>query len=203
VIAPTRIKPAVRPLEPSGPWRTVAEFGGRPLRIAPAPGGATCIDFRRADGIGVAPVPRTPAPLMPTPAQDSAGCNPPSNRLSGWLVRIAPAGKLGHLVLVGHLPRGATGLEARFAKHPLRARVVRGVYFAELPQRPGRTLTRLVALGPDGRPTTSLRLQLPPTGVFQPAWHGALYTMVALGPYNSKGYYVGRLIWPDGHLTPR
>ncbi len=189
-------RPAVRPQQPSGPWQVAARFGGRPLRVARSGGGGTCVELLRADGVGVAPPKPQAAPIDAGLGDLEAPCGPPTDDLRGWLVRIAPPGKAGHLVLLGRLPRGATAVEARFAMHPLRARVRGGAYFLELPQMPGRTLTRLVARSPDGRVVASQAMSLPKTGVFGPAWRGARYEMLWLGRFNNKGYVLGPLSWP-------
>ena len=196
LVSTDRMGPAVPPAQPSGPWQVAARFGGRPLRIAPSAGGGACVELLRADGVGIEPERPQSVPTGVGFSDLLQACGPPPSDVRAWLVRIAPQGAAGQLVLVGRTPRGATSVELRFAKHPLQARVVRGVYFRELPQTAGRTLTRLVARNAAGRVVANRAVKLPRAGVFVPAWHGARYKDLVVGPFNTGGYVLGPLSWP-------
>jgi hypothetical protein len=106
---------ALRPAHPVAPYSTVAQFAGRPLRTATGSGGSTCVDFHRADGIGV----------------DT--CSGSDLATAGWMLRLASAGRPGRLVLFGFLPRDATAARITFADgHTVVARRLRRVFALEL-----------------------------------------------------------------------
>jgi hypothetical protein len=185
----------------SGQWRTVAVFGGRPLRVAPASDGGTCIDFRRADGIGIHP--RAQQRWLPGGINHDPACSRPIDQVSGWLLRIGPREEGGRLILFGRMPIGATSVEARLGHRVLRATLHDGLYVLALPKRPIGQLANVTARGSGGRVLDTLRIDLPARGVFTPAWHGALYALVWLDHGYQRGYGVGPLLWPDGHVTGR
>lgn len=182
----TQHRPAAkRPSQAVAPYVTVARFEGRPLRTATGSNGAVCVDFRRADGIGV------------------NTCAEAINGAGAWFLRLARPGTTGRLVLFGFLPRRAVAARITFEDgRKLVGRRNRGVFAIELPRKLARRPTRLAFLTADERAIGTLSLRGPAHGLYAPAWHGALYTRVSIGRMNSLNYTVGPLQWPDGHVTP-
>jgi hypothetical protein len=176
------------------PWP--ASGGSRCGWRAPAPAGRAWSSGARTGSA----LPRNRAPTCRRLPSDRSSTRRASQAGSGSAAGSYGSGQPespGHLVILGLLPKGATALELRFGGRHVEAHVRGSVYYLELRQAPGRRLTSLVARRRDGRVQTSLALDLPRTGVFEPAWHGALYTMVTLGPFNSLGYSVGPISWPS------
>ena len=184
----TQHRPAAkRPSQAVAPYVTVARFAGRPLRTANGSNGAVCVDFRRADGIGVN-----------TCAEAVSGAG-------AWFLRLASGrSTTGRLVLFGFLPRRAVA--ARITFEDGRTLVGRRNRTACSPSsyhgRFARRPARLAFLAADARAIGTLSLRGPAHGLYEPAWHGALYTRVSIGRMNSLNYTVGPLEWPDGHVTP-
>jgi hypothetical protein len=179
------MRPARRPAQPAGPLRVVATLAGRPLKVASATGGGSCLEFKRADGIGV------------------SQCGKAANLPAGWLVRVAPSGELGQLVLLGRVTKNAdqVTIEREHAA-ALQAPIHDGIFAIVLPQTAQHRPLRIVESDAHGGARVVLEIGTPKTGVYTRAWHGALYTKITLGRMNSSGYTVGRLIWPDGRITP-
>lgn len=182
----TQHRPAAkRPSQAVAPYVTVAHFAGRPLRTANGSNGAVCVDFRRADGIGVN-----------TCAEAVSGAG-------AWFLRLGPPGETGRLVLFGFLPRRAVAARITFEDgHTLVGRRTHGVFAIELPRTFASRPARLAFLAAEARAIGTLSLRGPAHGLYEPAWHGALYTRVSIGRMNSLNYTVGPLEWPDGHITP-
>jgi hypothetical protein len=84
----------------------------------------------------------------------------------------------------------------------LQAPIDDGIFAIVLPQTAQHRPLRIVESDAHGGARVVLEIGTPKTGVYTRAWHGALYTKITLGRMNSSGYTVGRLIWPDGHITP-
>jgi hypothetical protein len=184
VTASLRVRAPRRPAHAVGTASIVARLAGRPLAVARSSEGGLCLGFHRADGIGV------------------DFCGKPPLLPAAWLVRIAPPGRLGRLVLLGPATRNATRvvIERSDGSH-LDVPVRSGVFAVVLP-RPARSRpVRIVEIDAQGH-RSALRIGTPAAGVYAPAWHGALYTKISLGRMNRLGYMVGRLIWPDGRITP-
>jgi hypothetical protein len=185
-IATQHRPPALRPAHPVAPYSTVARFAGRPLRVASGSGGSTCVDFHRADGIGV----------------DT--CSGPSLATGAWMLRLAPAGRPGRLVLFGFLPHGATAARITFADgHTVVARRLQRVFALGLAGNLANPPVRLSFTSAHGEGEGRLSLRGPRSGLYSAAWHGARYTKITFGRMNSLNYVVGPLQWPDGHITPR
>ena len=177
---------SVRPAHPVAAYSTVARFAGRPLRVATGSGGSTCVDFHRADGIGV----------------DT--CSGSNLATGAWMLRLAPAGRPGRLVLFGFLPRGATAARITFADgHTVVARRLQRVYALELAGNLANPPVRLSFTASHGGGEGRLSLRGPRSGLYGPAWHRARYTKMTFGRMNSLNYVAGPLQWPDGHITPR
>ena len=180
VVAAHRTPAAWRPFHPSGAWRTVAVVTGRPLQLAPARNGETCLQFRRSDGRGVR----------------ACGAG------RAWIVHLGPV-RAGRLVLVGLLPQRASGALLRF-RTGRTARITisdRAVYWA-FPSVISDPPLELDYLGTRGGTLSRLDLHGPRRGgLYAPAWHGARYVSVAFGHLNSLGYVAGPLEWPDGRVT--
>ncbi len=180
------LRPARRPAQPAGRLRVVAILAGRPLKVASATGGGSCLEFKRGDGIGV------------------SQCGKAANLPAGWLVRVAQPGKLGQLVLLGRVTKNATQVTIeRENAAPLEAPIHDGIFAITLPQTAQHRPLRIVESDGQGAARAVLDIGTPKTGVYTRAWHGALYTKITLGRMNSFGYTVGPLIWPDGHITPK
>lgn len=180
------VRPARRPAQPVGPLRVVATLAGRPLKVASATGGGSCLEFKRADGIGV------------------SSCGQAANLPAGWLVRVAAPGELGQLVLLGRVTKNATQVTIeRENAEPLQAAIHEGIFAIVLPQTAQHRPLRIVESNAQGGARVALNIGTPKAGVYTRAWHGALYTKITLGRMNSLGYTVGPLIWPDGHITPK
>ena len=180
------MRPARRPAQPVGRLRVVATLAGRPLKVASATGGGSCLEFKRGDGIGV------------------SSCGKAASLPAGWLVRVAPPGRLGQLVLLGRVTRNATLVTIEREHAPaLRAPIHDGVFAIVLPQTAEHRPLRIVESSAQGGARVVLDIGTPTTGVYTRAWHGALYTKITLGRMNSLGYTIGPLIWPDGHITPK
>ncbi len=180
------MRTARRPAQPVGRLRVVARLAGRPLKVASATGGGSCLEFKRGDGIGV------------------SSCGKAASLPAGWLVRVAPPGRLGQLVLLGRVTKNATLVTIEREHAPaLQAPIHGGVFAIVLPQTAEHRPRRIVESNAQGGARVVLDIGTPKTGVYTRAWHGALYTKVTLGRMNSLGYTVGPLIWPDGHITPK
>jgi hypothetical protein len=180
------MRPARRPAQPAGDLRVVATLAGRPLKVASATGGGSCLEFKRADGIGV------------------SSCGKAASLPAGWLVRVAPPGKLGQLVLLGRVTGNATRVTIEREGAPaLRAPIHDGIFAIVLPQTAQHRPLRIVESDGQGSARVALDIGTPKTGVYARAWHGALYTKITLGRMNGFGYVVGPLIWPDGRITPK
>jgi hypothetical protein len=180
------MRPARRPAQPAGRLRVVARLAGRPLKVASARGGGSCLEFKRGDGIGV------------------SSCGKAANHPAGWLVRVAPPGVLGELVLLGRVTKNATQVTIERERAPaLEAPIHDGIFAIVLPQTAQHRPLRIVESDAHGGARVVLNIGTPKAGVYARAWHGALYTKITLGHMNSLGYTVGPLIWPDGHITPR
>ena len=165
----TQHRPAAkRPSQAVAPYVTVAHFAGRPLRTANGSNGAVCVDFRRADGIGVN-----------TCAEAVSGAG-------AWFLRLGPPGETGRLVLFGFLPRRAVAARITFEDgHTLVGRRTHGVFAIELPRTFASRPARLAFLAAEARAIGTLSLRGPAHGLYEPAWHGALYTRVSIGRMNS------------------
>ncbi|MEO9175757.1 MAG: hypothetical protein ABI317_09625 [Gaiellales bacterium] len=76
------------------------------------------------------------------------------------------------------------------------------MFAIELPTTSASRPSTLAIRTAAGKDVGTLSLRGPQHGLYGPAWHGARYTKVSFGRMNSLGYVVGRLEWPDGHVTP-
>jgi hypothetical protein len=180
---------AVRPAHPVAPYSTVARFAGRPLRVATGSGGSTCVDFHRADGIGV---------------DTCSGSDLATVAAGAWMLRLAPAGRPGRLVLFGFLPRDATAARITFADgHTMVAPRLQRVFALELAGDLANPPVGLSFVASHGDREGRLSLRGPRSGLYGAAWHGARYTKITFGRMNSLNYVVGPLQWPDGQITPR